>query len=92
MVVVIGMAMISVEESNFTMTVQQWDDVNKFVETVGWEFVFGLNALLRSPYPNGSWDSHNARTLLSYSTSRNYTVQWELGNGLCLKINRWVYV
>ena len=86
------MAMISVEESNFTMTVQQWDEVNKFVESVGWEFVFGLNALLRSPYPNGSWDSHNARMLLSYSTSRNYTVQWELGNGLCIKINRWVYV
>ena len=40
------MAMISVEESNFTMTPEQWDKVNKFVETVGWEFVFGLNALL----------------------------------------------
>ena len=63
------------------MTPQQWDEVNKFVETVGWEFVFGLNAFLRTPYPNGSWDSDNARMLLSYSTSRNYTVQWELGNG-----------
>ena len=72
---------ISVQLSNFTMTRQQWDEVNKFVETVGWDFVFGLNALLRTPYPNGSWDSDNARMLLSYSTSRNYTVQWELGNG-----------
>ena len=63
------------------MTPRQWDEVNKFVETVGWDFVFGLNALLRTPYPNGSWDSDNARMLLSYSTSRNYTVQWELGNG-----------
>ena len=63
------------------MTPQQWDEVNKFVETVSWDFVFGLNALLRTPYPNGSWDSDNARMLLSYSTSRNYTVQWELGNG-----------
>jgi heparanase 1 len=70
----------TVQQSNFTMTPQQWDEVNKFVETVGWDFVFGLNALLRTPYPNGSWDSDNARMLLSYSTSRNYTVQWELGN------------
>ncbi|CAI8023721.1 Heparanase [Geodia barretti] len=70
----------TVQRTNFTMTPQQWDEVNKFVETVGWDFVFGLNALLRTPYPNGSWDSDNARMLLSYSTSRNYTVQWELGN------------
>ena len=76
------MYFVSVQRSNFTMTPEQWDEVNKFVETVGWEFVFGLNALLRSPYPNGSWDSHNARTLLSYSASKNYTVQWELGNGI----------
>jgi heparanase 1 len=70
----------TVQRTNFTMTPRQWDEVNKFVETVGWDFVFGLNALLRTPYPNGSWDSDNARMLLSYSTSRNYTVQWELGN------------
>ncbi|CAI8054362.1 Heparanase [Geodia barretti] len=70
----------TVQQSNFTMTPQQWDEVNKFVETVGWDFVFGLNALLRTPYPNGSWDSDNGRMLLSYSTSKNYTVQWELGN------------
>ena len=72
---------LPVQQSNFTMTPQQWDEVNKFVETVGWDFVFGLNALLRTPYPNGSWDSDNGRMLLSYSTSKNYTVQWELGNG-----------
>ena len=69
-------------DSNFTMTPQQWDEVNDFVQTVGWDFIFGLNGLLRTPYPNGSWDSDNARTLLSYTASKGYTVQWELGNGV----------
>ena len=64
------------------MTPEQWDAVNKFVEVVGWDFIFGLNALLRTPYPDGVWDPDNARQLISYSNSKNYTVQWELGNGV----------
>ena len=63
------------------MTAVEWDAVNKFVQTVGWEFIFGLNALLRTAYPGGVWDSTNAAQLMAYSTSHNYTVQWELGNG-----------
>ena len=70
-----------VEDSNFTMTTAQWDAVNEFVKTVGWEFIFGLNSLLRNPYPVGVWDSTNAAQLMSYSTSKGYTVNWELGNG-----------
>jgi heparanase 1 len=65
------------EETNYTMTTGQWDEVNQFVEVVGWEFVFGLNGLLRS---NGVWDSSNAALLMSYSNSKGYKVQWELGN------------
>ena len=61
------------------MTTGQWDEVNQFVEVVGWEFVFGLNGLLRS---NGVWDSSNAALLMSYSNSKGYKVQWELGNGM----------
>ena len=67
--------------SNFTMTVEQWDAVNEFVESVGWEFIFGLNSFLRSPYPIGVWDSTNAAELMAYSNSKNYTINWELGNG-----------
>ena len=63
------------------MSPAEWDDVNVFVEKVGWEFVFGLNALLRFPYPTG-WDANNAELLMEYSNSKNYTVQWELGNGM----------
>ena len=29
--------------SNFTMTVEQWDDVNEFVESVGWEFICSMD-------------------------------------------------
>ena len=63
------------------MTPMQWDAVNHFVKAVGWDLIFGLNALLRSPYPGGLWNSSNAREIISYSKSKNYNVQWELGNG-----------
>ena len=64
--------------SNFTMNTSQWDAVNVFVEAVGWDFIFGLNVLLRV---NGSWNSTNAEELLTYTTSKGYKVNWELGNG-----------
>ena len=69
------------KESNFTMNTTQWDAVNTFVEAVGWDFIFGLNVLLRK---NGSWDSANAEELLTYTTSKGYKVNWELGNGKLL--------
>ena len=56
----------------------EWDAVNVFAETVGWDFIFGLNALLRV---NGSWNSTNAEELLTYTMSKGYKVNWELGNG-----------
>ena len=64
--------------SNFTMNTSQWDAVNMFVEAAGWDFIFGLNVLLRV---NGSWNSTNAEELLTYTTSKGYKVNWELGNG-----------
>ena len=70
--------------SDFTMNTTQWDAVNMFVEAVGWEFIFGLNALLRAS--NGSWDSANAEELMTYTTSKGYKVNWELGNGRRLKL------
>ena len=68
--------------SNFTMNVSQWDAVNEFVRAVGWDFIFGLDLLLRKPWPNGFWDSSNAEQLLTYTTSKGYNVNWELGNGM----------
>ena len=65
--------------SNFTMNTTQWDAVNMFVEAVGWDFIFGLNALLRGS--DGSWDGTNAEELMTYTTSKGYKVNWELGNG-----------
>ena len=70
--------------SNFTMNTTQWDAVNMFVEAVGWDFIFGLNALLRAN--DGSWDSTNAEELMTYTTSKGYKVNWELGNGRRLKL------
>ena len=68
-----------VQRSNFTMNTTQWDAVNIFVEAVGWDIIFGLNALLRAS--DGSWDGANAEELLTYTTSKGYKVNWELGNG-----------
>lgn len=66
---------------NHTMSTSQWDDVNQFAQSVGWDFIFGLNLLLRHPWPTGNWDSANAEKLMSYTLNKGYTVNWELGNG-----------
>ena len=63
------------------MSAQQWDEVNHFSQVVGWDMIFGLNVLLRHPWPNGSWDSSNAEQLMKYTLSQGYKVNWELGNG-----------
>ena len=73
------------QESNFTMNSTQWDAVNTFVEAVGWNFIFGLNVLLRV---NGSWDDIDAEKLMTYTASNGYQVNWELGNG---KLLLWQY-
>ncbi len=67
--------------TNFTLSEDQWDEVNSFVAQAGWEIIFGLNVLLRHPWPNGSWDSTNAKELMSYTATKGYKVNWELGNG-----------
>ena len=67
--------------SNFTMNVSEWDAVNQFTEKVDWDFIFGLNVLLRRPWPNGTWDTTNAEELMDYTARKGYHVNWELGNG-----------
>ena len=67
--------------SNWTLTTQEWDEINEFVSKVGWHLVFGLNLQLRKPWPIGAWDSSNAVELIKYSTQKGYNISWELGNG-----------
>ncbi len=66
--------------TNFSMTTEDWDTMNEFTCLAEWDFIFGLNALLRDN-TSGSWDSSNARDLFEYTHSKNYLVNWELGNG-----------
>ena len=65
--------------SNFTMTAQDWDNINKFCITAGWRLMFGLNAQLR----NGpSWDPSNAIELLTHAIRNGYAtnLDFQLGN------------
>ncbi|XP_070206584.1 inactive heparanase-2-like [Littorina saxatilis] len=71
--------------SNFTtqfyMSADQWDILNKFLRAVGWDFIMDLNALQRNT--DMSWNPANARQLLQYSASKNYTIAgFQLGNEL----------
>ena len=68
--------------TNFTMNTSEWDVLNVFVKAANWEIIYGLNVLLREPWPKGKWDSSNAVELMKYSTSKGYNVNWELGNGM----------
>lgn len=63
---------------NFTMSGKQWDELNHFVEMVGWDLIFDLNGLLRQ---NGLWLPDNAKLLMDYTTQKGYKIAgWELGN------------
>ncbi|XP_064386815.1 heparanase-like [Halichondria panicea] len=65
--------------ANFNMTIEDWFAITQFVyDIAGWDFIFGLNVLLRNK--DGSWDSSNARDLLKYSAEKAQLVNWELGN------------
>ena len=37
-----GNTINKVKFTNFTMTARQWDELNQFVETVGWDLIFDL--------------------------------------------------
>ncbi|XP_063435248.1 heparanase-like [Mytilus trossulus] len=64
--------------TNFTMIPRQWDELNGFVEMVGWDLIFDLNSLLRQ---NEQWLPDNAKLLMDYTTQKGYKIAgWELGN------------
>uniref|UniRef100_A0A8C8K161 Heparanase n=1 Tax=Oncorhynchus tshawytscha TaxID=74940 RepID=A0A8C8K161_ONCTS len=55
------------------------DLLYSFTNCSGLDLIFGLNELLRTT--GNSWDSSNARTLIQYCESKQYSMAWELGNG-----------
>ncbi|KAK6174495.1 hypothetical protein SNE40_017760 [Patella caerulea] len=65
-------------DTNFTMTVADWDNLNHFVMNVGWDLIFDFNVFLRK---NGQWDPTNAMELLKYTVKQGYKpAGYELGN------------
>ena len=72
--------------TNFTLNASQWDTINQYAQASGWEIIFGLNEFLRTSWPDGDWDSTNAEKLMRYSVSKGYQVNWELGNGIYIKV------
>ena len=74
---------------NFTMNTAQWDAVNEFVKATGWEFIYGLNVLFRTP--DGAWNYSNPEELMRYTASKGYPINWELGNGKYSSYCAYVY-
>ena len=70
-----------VDSENFTMSAEQWDTINQYVQITGWDLIFGLNVFLRNSWPKGDWDTTNAEMLMNYTIGKDYKVNWELGNG-----------
>ncbi|KAG8248074.1 hypothetical protein J6590_048393 [Homalodisca vitripennis] len=64
-------------QDTFNMSDKKWTEIYRFAELSGFRVLFDLNVLLR----NGSrWDSSNAKSLLDFSASKGYKVDWQLGN------------
>ncbi|XP_013383152.1 heparanase isoform X2 [Lingula anatina] len=64
--------------TNYTVTGEEWDLLNKFSSAVDFSLLFDFNVLLRTP--NDQWDPSNAKLLLDYSSKRGYKLHFELGN------------
>lgn len=66
----------------YVMTRNEFDDMTTFVQQVGYELVFGLNA---GPGPRDEnsisiWNSTNAQELLNYAKNVPSILGFELGN------------
>ncbi|KAM8939363.1 heparanase [Pelodytes ibericus] len=66
------------EFKNTTITGSTVDLLYRFANCSGLNLIFSLNALLREK--NNEWNSSNAKLLIDYCSSKNYTLSWELGN------------
>ena len=64
---------------NFTITREDWIDINEFAKKVNWTLLFDVNVILKRK--DGCWNSTNFRQLLKFSSSQKYApIAWELGN------------
>ncbi|XP_010875572.2 heparanase isoform X1 [Esox lucius] len=63
---------------SITFTEYTVDLLYSFTNCSGLDLIFGLNELLRTA--GNTWDSSNARALLQYCESKQYSMSWELGN------------
>ncbi len=63
----------------FSMSAKQFDRLNWFARQTGLRLIFDLNVLIRNPYDN-TWNYSNAIQLLSYASTMNYSMDFELGN------------
>ncbi|ESO97016.1 hypothetical protein LOTGIDRAFT_159761 [Lottia gigantea] len=68
------------DHTNTSMTVADWDELNNFVRSVGWDLIFDFNEFLRK---GDNWDPTNAIEILKYSQQKGYKLWgYELGNEL----------
>jgi hypothetical protein len=59
------------------------DTLYAFVKDAGLNFIFNVNLYMRND-SNSSFDPSNAKQLLDYASARNYSLDFELGNGIVL--------
>uniref|UniRef100_A0A4P6D6K9 Putative heparanase-like protein n=1 Tax=Rhodnius prolixus TaxID=13249 RepID=A0A4P6D6K9_RHOPR len=61
----------------FSMSAEDWHDINDFCQNVGLKLLFDLNVLLRN---REAWNFSNAEYLIDYSYAYQYDIDWQLGN------------
>uniref|UniRef100_A0A1B6L5Y3 Uncharacterized protein n=1 Tax=Graphocephala atropunctata TaxID=36148 RepID=A0A1B6L5Y3_9HEMI len=61
----------------FYMSGSKWTEIYTFAEQSGLKILFDLNVLLRN---HSHWNSSNAKSLIDFSASKGYQVDWQLGN------------
>ncbi|KAK7485806.1 hypothetical protein BaRGS_00022987 [Batillaria attramentaria] len=65
--------------ATFDLSETQWQELNQFIQTVGFDFIYDVNVLQRTP--DDAWSPDNTRQLLQFSVAKNYSiVGFELGN------------
>lgn len=68
-------------DSNFTMTGDQWKSITTFAAKVKWHIMFDFNLFKWKHWPDGPWDPRNAEVLLSYSSDHGINISaFQLGN------------
>ncbi|KAK9503885.1 hypothetical protein O3M35_010351 [Rhynocoris fuscipes] len=63
----------------FSMSAEDWHEINEFSKYVDLKLLFDLNVLLRNK-TNNEWSYHNAEYLIDYSYAYQYDIDWQLGN------------